>query len=166
MSDDINTTQKAPAKRGRRRGSSDGSGTLLAHGEPMVWLTGGGLALALIMVIGLLALVIFQGIFTFRPVPLARIALHDGRIHQGEVTRRERYQPSEAVLDRLPEAVRERAGQEVAANGGWAWRRLVRTGRATTRWPGNPHPPGPWWLSGCNGGGSTGSPCVLRSTIR
>ncbi len=128
MSDDINTTQKAPAKRGRRRGSSDGSGTLLAHGEPMVWLTGGGLALALIMVIGLLALVIFQGIFTFRPVPLARIALHDGRIHQGEVTRRERYQPSEAVLDRLPEAVRERAGQEVAANGGWAWRRLVRTG--------------------------------------
>ena len=113
---------------GKRRGSSDGSATLLAHGEPMVWLTGGGLALAMIMIIGLLVLVVYQGIFTFRPVPVVQVELHDGKVHLGEVTRRERYQPSEAVMERLPEAVRANAQQELKANEGWAWRRLIRTG--------------------------------------
>jgi phosphate transport system permease protein len=113
---------------GRRRGSSDGSATLLAHGEPMVWLTGGGLALAVVMIIGLLALVVYQGIFTFLPVPVVRTELHDGRVHMGEVTRRDRYEPTPAVLEKLPETVLEAARAEVAATGGWAWRRLVRTG--------------------------------------
>jgi len=116
------------SQRGKRRGSSDGSATLLAHGEPMVWLTGGGLALALVMIIGLLALVVYQGIFTFLPAPVVRTELHDGRVHMGEVTRRDRYEPTPAVLERLPEAVQQAAREEVAATGGWAWRRLVRTG--------------------------------------
>jgi len=127
MSDDSGKRVK-PSRTGSRRGSSDGSATLLAHGEPMVWLTGGGLALALLMIIGLLALVLYQGIFTFRPVPLVRVELHDGRVHLGEVTRRERYQPSAAVLDRMPAQVREAVQREVDKTGGWAWRRLVRTG--------------------------------------
>jgi len=113
---------------GKRRGSSDGSATLLAHGEPMVWLTGGGLALAVLMIIGLLALVVFQGVFTFRPEPVLRAELHDGRVHMGEVTRRDRYEPTPAVLEKLPETVQAAARDEVAATGGWAWRRLVRTG--------------------------------------
>ena len=43
--------------------------SLLAHGQPQVWLTGGALALALAMVVGLLVLVFYQGLTTFWPVP-------------------------------------------------------------------------------------------------
>ncbi len=119
---------RLPSASGKRRGSSDGSATLLAHGEPMVWLTGGGLALAVVMIIGLLGLVIYQGIFTFLPVPVVRTELHDGRVHMGEVTRRESYQPAASVIDSMPESIQERARAEVAATDGWARRRLVRTG--------------------------------------
>ena len=120
-------TQTA-ARRGRRRGTSDGSATLLAHGEPMVWLTGGGLALAVLMIIGLLALVVYQGVFTFLPVPVIRTELHDGRVHLGEVTRSDRYQPTAQLLDSLPEAVRGKIRAEMETLDGWARRRLVRTG--------------------------------------
>ena len=116
------------APRKIRRGSGDGSATMLAHGEPMVWLTGGGLALALVMILSLLALVAYQGMVTFRPVPVARLELHDGRVHLGEVARRERYKPTPADLGTLPEPLREAVQQEIRGNGGCAWRRLVRTG--------------------------------------
>jgi len=121
-------TDRLPSASGKRRGSSDGSATLLAHGEPMVWLTGGGLALAVVMIVGLLGLVVYQGIFTFLPVPVVRSELHDGRVHMGEVTRRESYRPAASVIDSMPEAIQERARAEVAATDGWAKRRLVRTG--------------------------------------
>lgn len=127
MSDTREKPQSASQGR-KRRGSSDGSATLLAHGEPMVWLTGGGLAVAVLMIIALLALVVYQGIFTFLPVPVVRTELHDGRVHMGEVTRHERYQPAPSVIDSMPEAIQERARAEVAATDGWARRRLVRTG--------------------------------------
>ncbi len=117
----------SPSRKGRR-GSGDGSATLLAHGEPMVWLTGGGLALALVMILCLLALVAYQGMVTFRPVPVVRLELHDGRVHLGEVARRERYKPTLADIGRLPERLRETVQQGVRETGGWAWRRLVRTG--------------------------------------
>lgn len=94
----------------------------------MVWLTGGGLALALLMITGLLALVIYQGIITFLPRPLVQVTLHDGRVHLGEVTRRERFSPAKTVIDQLPEPVRAAAAKTVAANGGKTWRRLIRTG--------------------------------------
>jgi phosphate transport system permease protein len=126
MKRDFGRTNDSGAR--SKRGTGDGSTTLLAHGEPMVWLTGGGLALALLMIIGLLVLVVYQGIFTFRPVPVVRTELYDGRVHLGEVTRRERYQPSQAVIDRLPAAVRAEAQQQIDATGGLAWRRLIRTG--------------------------------------
>ncbi|HEY2828041.1 MAG TPA: hypothetical protein VGJ04_10610, partial [Pirellulales bacterium] len=44
--------------------------TLSAHGAPLVWLTGGALATALAMIIGLLALVLYHGLQTFWPLPL------------------------------------------------------------------------------------------------
>ncbi|RMF92652.1 MAG: hypothetical protein D6741_14655, partial [Planctomycetota bacterium] len=35
--------------------------TLSAYGEPMLWLTGGALALCIVMVVGLLGFVFYQG---------------------------------------------------------------------------------------------------------
>ena len=78
---------KSQATRTYRRGS--GSTSLLAHGESMVWLMGGALAVCAVMVVGLLTLVVWQGGTTFWPRPVERIELSGGTVLAGEVTRRE-----------------------------------------------------------------------------
>ena len=74
-------------QRPRRMRSSYSS--LTAHGEPWVWLTGGALALAIMMITGLLAFIAIRGASTFWPVPLSLVELADGRKALGEVTGRE-----------------------------------------------------------------------------
>ena len=44
--------------------------SMVANGEPWVWLTGGSLALAIIMITGLLGFIAFRGAITFWPAPL------------------------------------------------------------------------------------------------
>ncbi len=63
--------------------------SMVAHGEPWVWLTGGSLALAIIMITGLLGFIAFRGAITFWPAPLELVTLRDGRQALGEVTERE-----------------------------------------------------------------------------
>jgi phosphate transport system permease protein len=63
-----------------------------AGGEPLVWLTGGGLAVATLMIAGLLALVLVNGTLTFWPKRIAQLTTRDGQQFLGEVTRRETYQ--------------------------------------------------------------------------
>ena len=111
----------------RRRSRAAATG-LRAYGEPLLWLTSGGLAASLMMIVGLLALVLFEGIDTFWPVAVVRVEVADGPVVVGEVTREEWYRPADAVLTALPEATRERAQSIVAQNRGESLRRLVRTG--------------------------------------
>jgi len=70
--------------------------SLTAHGEPWVWLTGGALALAIMMITGLLAFIAFRGASTFWPVPLELVELADGRRVLGEVSEREEAQTATA----------------------------------------------------------------------
>lgn len=98
--------------------------SVVARGEPMVWLTGGGLALALLMIAGLLGLVLVQGFGTFWPRPLVRAILLDGTELLGEITRDEAYQPGPDQLGAFTEPARA----EVVAAGGWATRELFRIG--------------------------------------
>ncbi len=114
-----------PLRRSSRRRARS---SLLAHGEPMVWLTGGALAVALLMILGLLALVLVQGMRTFRPLSVERFVLHDGRVMMGEVTRAERYEPGGDVLDRLEGEARTHATALLAQGEGRSRRRLVRIG--------------------------------------
>lgn len=88
-------------RRGRARTS------LFAECEPMVWLTGGGLAFALWMIVALLGLIVFEGVRTLWPLRVVEIRRHDGATVMGEVSRTETY--------RTPE-------------GGESSRRLLRTG--------------------------------------
>ncbi len=124
--------------KGRGRGS-----TLHAAGEPMVWLTGGALALCALMIAGLLALVLWQGLSTFWPVPVERLTTHDGRVYMGEITRVERYRVEPADLEALPAGARATVEARLAENEGLSTRRLVRTGnyRLTQnhfQWVGDP----------------------------
>ncbi|NJL30409.1 MAG: hypothetical protein HC898_01580 [Phycisphaerales bacterium] len=115
-------------KRGPRRGSVRSAASLLAQGEPLVWLTGGALMLCLVMILLLLALVLGQGIGTFWPVPLVQVTTHDGRILAGEITRTNMYQPRPEAFDALPEAVAADWQQRIKSSEGYAQRQLFRTG--------------------------------------
>ncbi len=70
-----------PRRRERARAS------LFAQGEPIVWLMGGGLVIALVMIAGLLGLVAAEGLTTFVPQPVVRIATREGRFLMGEIER-------------------------------------------------------------------------------
>jgi phosphate transport system permease protein len=59
-------------------------------GDPFIWLTGGALALSLIMVAGLVMLVLWNGLGFFWPSPIVRLSLTDGTELMGQVTHREK----------------------------------------------------------------------------
>ncbi len=119
-------TASKPARLPRRAAARRTS--LHAHAEPMVWLTGGALAVSLLMVAGLLLLVLVRGLATFWPAPLERIATVDGKVYLGELARTETYRPTEAEIGMLPAGERAAARARLAAAGGRAERRLYRTG--------------------------------------
>jgi len=58
-------------------------------GDPFVWLTGGALALSLVMVAWLVVQVMVNGLGFFWPSPVVRLTLTDGEILMGQVTERE-----------------------------------------------------------------------------
>jgi phosphate transport system permease protein len=58
-------------------------------GEPFVWLTGGALALSLVLVTGLVGLILVNGLGFFWPKDVVRLALDDGTVLTGQVVERE-----------------------------------------------------------------------------
>ena len=68
---------------------------LFRRGEPMIWLTGAGLAASLIMIFGLLGLVAVKGLGFFWPRPLVRIETSDGKKVLGEVLSTEKMPSDE-----------------------------------------------------------------------
>jgi len=75
-------------------------------GDPFIWLTGGALALSLVMVVGLVLLVMVNGLGFFWPSPIVRLTLSDGTAVIGQVTDREAIPtpgapPGTAVQHRL-----------------------------------------------------------------
>ncbi|MDA1213429.1 MAG: hypothetical protein O2955_13010, partial [Planctomycetota bacterium] len=118
---------KTPARKHRRRGSP--AANIIARGEPMVWLTGGALALCMIMIIGLLTLVFIQGSATFWPTPIIRAHLLDDSIRQGEVVRREEFELTRDMTKNLSgETQRAALAQMEDRESIAAERMLVRVG--------------------------------------
>ena len=62
---------------------------LWRSGEPFIWLTGGALSLALVMVAGLVAIILSNALGFFWPADVARLTLHDGTVMTGEIVERE-----------------------------------------------------------------------------
>jgi phosphate transport system permease protein len=73
---------------------------LVRSGEPFIWLTGGALALALLMVGGLLGIIMTNAVGQFWPTPVLRVTLADGKVLTGEVADRERL-PDRASEHRI-----------------------------------------------------------------
>lgn len=123
------STEKKPAGKRRRRGAGAPSGhSLMARGEPALWLMGGSMLLALAMIVGLLGLICWQGLQTFWPRPVIEVTLLDGTRLMGEVTRQEKYEPTSYLLASLSDEARKRAEAAMQKQDGKLNRRLLRTG--------------------------------------
>jgi phosphate transport system permease protein len=64
-------------------------GRLWRSGEPFIWLTGGALALALLLVAGLVGLILVNSLGFFWPKGVVRLTLADGKAITGEIVERE-----------------------------------------------------------------------------
>jgi len=84
----------------RRRGARSPFSNLVAQGEPWVWLTAGSLAIASVMIVGLLVFIAVRGAATFWPRPLVEVSLTDGGCVLGEVTAGERELGASTDSDR------------------------------------------------------------------
>ena len=124
---DPSPSEKSPATPKRKRRVRGTATSFYAAGEPARWLSGGGLALCLVMIAALALLVVYQGASTFWPGPVVRFEDHSGRAVMGEVTRDETFEPGDEVIADL-----EGPGAETAAalleQSPEVRRRLVRTG--------------------------------------
>ncbi len=83
----------------------------------MIWLTGGALAVAVMMIVGLLLLVVYQGMSTFWPLPVERVVLYDGTVYLGEVAGAKLSASASAELAGLPDDLAEQARDRAAAGG-------------------------------------------------
>ena len=121
------TAAGAPAPRTGRSRRRALRPSLLAHGEPMLWLTGGALGVALFMIVALLVLVVIQGGATFWPRPVVEVTLHDGSKVMGEVTRADAFTLPEEALAALQGPAAD-AARAAMAEDGQLQRRLFRIG--------------------------------------
>jgi phosphate transport system permease protein len=89
------TAAAKPSFRVRKRMTS-----LAARGEPMVWLTGGCVVTAVLMICTLLIYILIQGFSTFWPLPVEQVTLVENgqtRVILGEPTRHDVYTHTEQV---------------------------------------------------------------------
>jgi phosphate transport system permease protein len=73
---------------------------LWRSGEPFIWITGGALAGALIMVAGLIGIILMNALGFFWPSSIVRLTLADGAVVTGQVVEREGI-PGQAHQSRI-----------------------------------------------------------------
>jgi phosphate transport system permease protein len=59
------------------------------RGDPMIWFTGSGLGICIIMILGLILVILVNGLSFFWPQPLVKLTLADGSVFMGELAGRE-----------------------------------------------------------------------------
>ncbi len=97
---------------------------LSAHGEPYNWALGGALAFGIILIVGFLLLVLWNGVSTFYPQPIEVIRTVNGNLVAGPIRRDELYRLPAEQLAALPPDRQAR----IRADDGFATRRLVQIG--------------------------------------
>ncbi len=128
--------------------------SLSAHGEPMIWITGGALCLCLFMIIGLLGLVVWQGLTSFWPRPIVQITTLSGDHHLGIQSREESYRVEDSGLEPRGES---------------RMRRMIRTGNYELTnthftWVDDDQIETIAWPEG-GGGGASGMGALLRGCL-
>lgn len=121
------TTEQKAAPRIRR--SQRPGATVAAQGEPMLWLTAGGLVVCVVMIVSLIALILWQGFATFWPSKLLQVQTISGETFLGELTQTDRFllnysaaanlegEKQAAAYKLLNASFRDSLAQEVAGAG-------------------------------------------------
>ncbi|MFZ5587861.1 MAG: phosphate ABC transporter permease PstA [Thermodesulfobacteriota bacterium] len=89
-----------------------------------MWVLGGALALGVLMILGFLALIIYNGLATFWPLPVEVVELKEGGRIAGEPVKREVFRPGRERLAGMTPQAR----LAVEATGGYERRTMYRTG--------------------------------------
>ena len=101
-------------------------------GALLTWLTAGALALSLVMIVGLLALVAWNGASAFFARPIELLTLDDGSRALGEIHSREEIPDAETGLHTGAMRIRMRTGNRDVSGADFRWVDEARiTGRAT-----------------------------------
>lgn len=95
-----------------------------SRGEPALWALGGALALGIVMIIGFLVLVTWNGVSTFVPKRLPVVTDAAGNVTAGEPFRQELFRPDPSEVAKLSPEWQER----IKVNAGLAPRTLYRLG--------------------------------------
>ena len=111
--------------RGYRRHPSNYS-VLTAQAEPLVWGTGGALVIALVMIVGLLAFIVYEGMATFWPRPIQQLTLFGDKVILGEALDQEQYKPDSGFLDNQSAELKPVLTAAAAEQAGVLQRWLVR----------------------------------------
>ena len=61
----------------------------MRNGEPFIWLTGAALTLSVLLVVGLIGLILWNGLGFFWPRSVVRLHLSDGKVMTGQIVERE-----------------------------------------------------------------------------
>lgn len=95
-----------------------------ARGEPFVWSLGGALAVGILMIVGFILLVLYNGVSTFYPRAIEVVELKSGGKVAGDLIRSESFRPGPELVSSLePEAK-----AQIESNKGVSKRLLLRTG--------------------------------------
>lgn len=96
---------------------------LSATAEPALWGLGGALAIGVILIIGFLFLVAWNGATTFWPKPIEKVTLLNGQVLAGEPTRPGEYRVGQDILQGL----NQEQQAKIQSNLGFADRVLYKT---------------------------------------
>lgn len=96
---------------------------LSATAEPALWGLGGALAIGVILIIGFLFLVAWNGATTFWPKPIEKVTLLNGQVLAGEPTRPGEYRVGQDILQGLTQEQQAK----IQSNLGFAGRVLYKT---------------------------------------
>src|SRR5690606_24108675 len=108
--------------------------SLSARGEPALWLMGASLVVSVTLILGLLGIILVQGLSTCWPRPVDHVQMRDGSAFLGVPVEEEAYQPSGDDLARFESLVD--AGELEQREGAQPRRRLYRVGNR--EWLGQP----------------------------
>jgi phosphate transport system permease protein len=95
-----------------------------ARGEPFLWGLGGALAVGLIMIVGFVVLILYNGLLCFYPERIQMVKLTDGSVMAGELSRSEAFKPDPQALAALSPEIRD----DIRAKHGFVKRNLYRIG--------------------------------------
>lgn len=118
--------QPRVVQRGRDKATARGT-PLSARGEPLLWLMGLSLTLCVVMIVGLLSMIVFEGFTTFWPRPIDRVTLSSGEQFLGIPIRDEPFDAGEVEAKHLDE-IRAAAPPGSFDSAGRPIRRFYRTG--------------------------------------